>query len=103
MEGSWGIFEVDNIEGREDEQQRRGQKQNGEMIKYCAAKFSRPISARLAISIRPHQNIGLSQFFPSILCSRSWHTEENREPQRSQVLLRTRLLSQRPAFLVFRN
>ena len=31
---------------REDEQVGRGQKENGEMIKYCAVSLSRPISAR---------------------------------------------------------
>lgn len=50
VDGRWGILGVDNIgrgrEEDEDEQLGRGQKKNGEMIKY-AVKFSRPNSARL--------------------------------------------------------
>lgn len=40
VDGSWGILDVDNMEGREggrgDVQVGKGREENGEMIKYCA-------------------------------------------------------------------
>lgn len=62
VDGRWGILGVDNIgrgrEEDEDEQLGRGQKKNGEMIKY-AVKFSRPNSARLPTHT-VSSNLGLS-------------------------------------------
>ena len=71
VDGSWGILEVDNMEGREvgeDEQVGSGQKENGEMIKYCA-----PNSAVLTRPGFPSQPVlpkfDLLAFFPFIQAS----------------------------------
>jgi len=98
------MVEADNIEGRERWRgwaTGRGQKKNGEMIKYSGVKFSRPNSVRLPIQY-PLANICLSV---STLLRLGKIEATNRElciyPAVGRILLALGfLLSQCPAFLV---
>lgn len=66
VEGSWMIFEVDNIEGREDEQQGRGQNQKEEMVKYCCQIQPPHLGPACHFHPSPPKTLGLSQSFPPI-------------------------------------
>ena len=84
----------------------RGQKKNGEMIKYCAVKFSRPNSDRLPIQYPPRTGKHLLVRLCSSLRAPAWQ-HRSVEP-RIRIYPPARknrpglgpLLSQCPAFLV---